>query len=426
MRHTLHLDQTEHKRLQRHLNNNINDTMKLETLPRASAQPTVPRKRWKAPALGLLAVVLAGGTWFIMQPAAKPAPVVAKAEDGKPKIDTYELARGDVAAVAAGMLSVNLPLSGSLTPLAQATVRAKVPGVVVDADVREGMQVTAGQVIARIEQADIAARMAQQQAMLDEANARLSLARKNNQNSQVLLKQNYISQQAYDTTQNSVELAQANVNAARAQLQLAKNALGDTAIRAPLSGIISKRHVQAGEKLSPDMPVFTIVNLQQLTLEAQVPASDIPRIKTGQEVQFRVDGYPGRVFAGKVARINPVTEAGSRSMLVYISVNNADAALSGGMFAKGAITTQKSALMPLVPLAAIRRENNADVVYAVEGNKVVARAVTLGLRNDDEGMAEVTAGLQPGATVMLGKLDGIKPGSKVKLAAAPLVVAAKD
>ncbi len=425
MRQTLHLPRRSTS-ASSVTSNKTNDAMKLETLPRASAQPTVPRQRWKAPAIGVLALALAGGGWYAMQPEKKPAPAAAKAPGGKPKIDTYELARGDVAAVTAGMLAVNLPLSGSLTPLAQATVRAKVPGIVTDADVREGMKVAAGQVIARIEQADLAARVAQQQAMLDEANARLSLARKNSQNSQALLKQNYISQQAYDTTQNSVELAQASVKAAQAQLQLARNALGDTAIRAPLAGIISKRHVQAGEKLSPDMPVFTIVNLQQLTLEAQVPASDIPRIKTGQDVQFRVDGYPGRHFAGKVARINPTTEAGSRSMLVYISVDNADGALSGGMFAKGAITTQKSAQMPLVPLAAVRKDNGADVVYAIEGNQVVARPVTLGLRNEDEGMAEVTSGLQSGATVMLGKLDGIKPGTKVKLAAAPVVVAAKD
>lgn len=401
--------------------------MKLETLPRAPAQPTISRKRWKAPAVGLLVLLLAGGGWYALQPAAKPAAAAKADGEGKPKkIDTYELAKGDIAAVSAGALAVNLPLSGSLTPLTQATVRAKVPGVVMDADIREGTTVAAGQVIARIEQADLAARVAQQQAMLDEANARLSLARKNNQNSQALLKQNYISQQAYDTTQNSVELAQASVKAAQAQLQLAKNALNDTAIRAPMAGIISKRHVQEGEKLSPDMPVFTIVNLRQMTLEAQVPASEIPRIKSGQDVQFRVDGYPGRVFNGKVARINPTTEPGSRSMLVYISVDNADAALSGGMFAKGSITTEKSAVMPLVPLAAVRQENNVDVVYAIEGNKVVAHPVTLGLRNNDDGMAEVKAGLRAGTTVVLGKLDGVKPGSKVKLPATPVVVAAKD
>lgn len=394
--------------------------MKLENLPRAPAQPTVRRKRWKAPVIGLTVLALAGGAWYALRPADKaPAPAMAAGADGKPKVDVYELSRGDVAAVQARALSVNLPLSGSLTPVAQATVKSKVSGVVVESGIREGTAVAAGQMLARLEQSDPSARLAQQQALLDEANARLALARKNNANSGALLKQNYISQQAYDTTQNSVELAQAGVKAAQAQVQLARNALGDTAIRAPLAGIVSKRHVQAGEKLAPDMPVFTIVDLKQLILEAHVPAADIPRVKVGQEVQFRVDGYPNRDFAGKVARINPTTEMGSRAMLVYISVDNADGALSGGMFAKGSITTQKSAVMPLVPLAAVRQENNADVVYKIEGNKVVVQKVTLGLRNDDEGLAEITGGLAAGATVVLGKLDGIKPGVKVKLPGAP-------
>jgi membrane fusion protein (multidrug efflux system) len=399
--------------------------MKIEHLPRAPVQPTVRRLRWKAPAIGLAVLALAGGGWYALKPAP-PAPKaeLAKGPDGQPKVDVYELSKGDVSAVEARALSVSLPLSGSLVPIAQATVKSKVSGLVVESSIREGTPVTAGQVLARLEQADPNARLAQQQAMLDEANARLDLARKSNLNSGALLKQNYISQHAYDTTQNSVALAQASVKAAAAQAQLARNALNDTAIRAPLTGIVSKRHVQAGEKLAPDMPVFTIVNLKQLTLEAQVPASDIPRVKIGQDVSFKVDGYPGRAFGGKVARINPTTELGSRSMMVYISVDNADGALSGGMFAKGSIITQKSSVVPLLPLAAIRQENNVDVVYKVEAGKVVAQAVTLGLRNDDEGLAEITGGLQAGATVLVGKLDGIKPGVKVKLPGAPVKVAA--
>jgi membrane fusion protein (multidrug efflux system) len=184
--------------------------------------------------------------------------------------------------------------------------------------------------------------------------------------------------------------------------------------------VVSKRHVQAGEKVSPDMPVFTIVNLQQLTLEAQVPAAEIPRIKVGQEVQFKVDGFNGRDFTGKVARINPTTEAGSRAMLVYISVANADGALRGGMFAKGSITTDKSAVMPLVPTVALRLDpnapNSAPQVYVIEAGKVVAKPVKTGMRNDDEGLAEVTEGLTKGERVIVAKLEGVKPGQKVKMA----------
>jgi membrane fusion protein (multidrug efflux system) len=187
--------------------------------------------------------------------------------------------------------------------------------------------------------------------------------------------------------------------------------------------VVSKRYVQAGEKVAPDMSVFTIVNLRQLTLEAQVPASEVPRVKVGQDVRFKVDGFPQRDFAGKVARISPTTEAGSRSMLVYISVDNADGALRGGMFAKGGITTEKTAVTPVVALAALRTEKGQQVVYTIEGNKVVAQPVTLGLRNEDEGMAQVTTGLDKGASVIVAKLADVKPGAKVRVGAAPVASA---
>ena len=401
--------------------------MKIETLPLASSTPPPSGRRWRKPRialLALLAIALAGGGWYAMKGKGAPPPAAAAGKKAdKPTV--FELARNDVVTVEARELALRLPLSGSLAPLAQATVKSKVSGVVLDTTVREGMNVAAGQVIARLIDNDARARVAQQAALLKEASARLAMANKNEANSQALLKQNYISQNSFDTTRNSVELAQAAVDAARAQLDLARIALNDTVIRAPLAGVVSKRYVQAGEKLSPDSPVMAIVDLQHLTLDAQVPASDIPRVQVGQDVRFKVDGFDGRAFSGKVVRINPATEPGSRSMLVYISVDNTDQLLRAGMFAKGDITTRKSTPRPLVPLAALRKDGARDVVYRVEGGKVVAQPVELGMRNLDEGMAEVVAGVEAGAVLLAVPLDGVKPGSAVKLANALAAAPAK-
>ncbi|MFC4930395.1 efflux RND transporter periplasmic adaptor subunit [Massilia sp. GCM10023247] len=400
--------------------------MKIETLPLASASPLSTRRRWRKPVIALVLAALAGGGWYAWQGKQAAPPPAAAGKADKPTV--FELAQNDVVTVEARELALRLPLSGSLAPLAQATVKSKVSGVVLETSVREGMSVSAGQVIARLDDADARARVAQQTAMLKEANARLALATKNEANSQALLKQNYISQSSFDTTRNSVELAQAAVDAARAQLDLARIALNDTLIRAPLSGVVSKRFVQAGEKLSPDSPVMAIVDLQHLTLDAQVPASDIPRVQVGQDVRFKVDGFDAREFSGKVARINPAAEPGSRSMLVYISVANSDQLLRAGMFAKGEITTEKSGARPIVPLAALRKDGARDVVYRVDGGKVVAQPVQLGMRNEDEGLAEVTGGVEAGAVLLAVPLEGVKPGSQVKLAKAaqaPVVLAKK-
>ena len=106
-------------------------------------------------------------------------------------------------------------------------------------------------------------------------------------------------------------------------------------------------------------------------------------------------------------------------MLVYIGVDNGDGLLRAGMFAKGAVTTEKSAAHALLPLSAVRAGEGAlrgeDVVYRVDGGKVVAQPVKLGLRNQDEGLVEALDGVQAGATVLALPLDGVKPGSRVKL-----------
>ncbi|MBW3498267.1 efflux RND transporter periplasmic adaptor subunit [Janthinobacterium sp. NKUCC08_JDC] len=393
--------------------------MKNETLPPASPLAATRRRRWRTPVLIFVVLGLAGGGWTVMQSkqqAAKAAEQQASKKEQE-KTPVHELAQGDVAAIDARALSISLPLSGSLAPVTQATIKAKVSGVIEATTLQEGQHVANGQILVRLDAADQRARLTQQQAMLDEAQARLSMASKNEANSQALLKQKYISQTAYDTTQNSVDLARANVKSAAAMLDIARIALADTVIRAPMAGIVSKRHLQAGEKVSPDMPVYTIVNLAQLTLEAPVPSAEIPRIKLGQDVHFKVDGFGARDFAGKVTRINPTTESGSRAMLVYIAVDNGDGALRGGMFAKGSIVTERSPVAPLVPLTAVRNEKQGPVVYALVNNKVVAQPVTLGLRNEDEGYAEVTSGLVPGAKVIVAKLDGVKPGHGVTFAA---------
>ena len=399
--------------------------MKNETTPPIPPLPfsaTRRPRRWRAPVLILLVLGLAGGGWTVMQSkqqSARAAEAQAAKKKEQARTPVHELAQGDVAAIGARALSVSLPLSGSLAPLNQATIKAKVSGEIRETTVQEGQQVSSGQVLLRLDAADQRARLTQQQAMLDEAQARLSMASKNEANSQALLKQKYISQTAYDTTQNSVDLARASVKSAAAMVEIARIALADTVIRAPMAGIVSKRHVQAGEKVAPDMPVYTIVNLAQLTLEAPVPSAEIPRIKIGQEVRFKVDGFGARDFSGKVARINPTTESGSRAMLVYIAVDNGDGALRGGMFAKGSIVTERSIVAPMVPLSALRTEKHGTVVYAVVDNKVVEQSVTLGLRNEDEGSAEVKQGLAPGTRVIVAKLDGVKPGHGVTFGATP-------
>lgn len=372
------------------------------------------RIQWRTPVVTVVALAICSGLWmFYSSKMTAQASTNEKKQADKEVV--YELAAADIASAELKELSAQLPISGSLVPDSQVTVRAKVIAEVADASLQEGMAVQKGQIIARFTAADLHARLTTQEAAVDEAQARLALAQKNRLSNETLLKQNYISQNAYDTTHNGLELAQASLKSALSQKQVAQLALADTQVRSPLDGYISKRHVQAGEKVSPDTALYSIVNLSHMTLEAQVPASEIPRVRTGQKVAFQVDGFGKREFVGKVARINPATETGSRSMMVYIAVDNADAALRGGMFAKGSLVLEKSAPATTVPLTAVRQVNGADVVYQIINDQVKMQTVKLGLRSEDEGKVQIVQGLDAGAVLISSRLDGVKSGSKVKM-----------
>jgi membrane fusion protein (multidrug efflux system) len=373
-------------------------------------QPLPPSKRWMIPVAVIVVIAVAGGV-MSMRPVKPVAPdkVTAPA--------VMELASADVFTVVARDLREQLPVSGALTAQQQAIVKSKVAGEVRDTPLAEGVRVRRGDVVVRLDTADLQARVGVQEGAFDDARARLALANKNRENSNALLKQKFISQNALDTSQNGVDLALAAVKSANAQLDIARRARDDAQVRSPIDGIISKRYVQVGEKAAPDMALFAVVDLSRLILEALVPASDIPRVQVGQGVRFAVDGFDQRVFTGEVVRINPAAETGSRALIVYVAVANADGALKSGMYATGGITLRTAAQVPAVPLAALRSSEGVTSVLRIDNGKIVEQVVQTGLRNEAEGMVEITGGLTPGMQVLAVRLDGIKAGALVKLPA---------
>ena len=273
---------------------------------------------------------------------------------------TLEFTPADVAVVEVKSLTRSIPFSGSLAPVVQTTVKSKVPGEVTRVLVREGEAVKDGQLLAQIDVTDLQSRLDAQVAALEEARARLMIAEKNRMNNQQLLRQKFISQNAYDTAESTFEASAASVRSQEAQLRIARKALDDAAVRAPFAGIVASRTVHPGEKVGVDHAMFTLVDLGRMEIEAPAPAFEVPAVRPGQDATFRVEGFE-RAFEGKVERINPTTEANSRSITLYISVANRDGALKGGMFAKGQIVLDKTEAATVIPATAVREEALAMV-----------------------------------------------------------------
>ena len=191
----------------------------------------------------------------------------------------------------------------------------------------------AGQLLVRVDTADLEARLIERQGQLESAKAQLALAEKTLSTNQKLLKQNFISQNAFDSSESNMNVTRGSVMSAEAQVRLAQNALKDAVATAPLTGIVAKRHVQPGEKVAFDTPLVTVVDLKDIELQAMVPAIDIPELKPGMTVELAVDGFGERKFTGRIERINPSTEPGTRAILVFVGVPNPNNELRGGMFA---------------------------------------------------------------------------------------------
>ena len=375
--------------------------------PRGNGMARGWTRRRAIAAIASLALVAAIGGSVALRIVKKNAEAAAKV--GPPV--TLEFAPGDLARVEPQPLARWLPVSGALQPVRQATVKAKVSGDVKQVTVREGETVQAGQALARIDTADLDAKLIERIGALESAKAQLAMAEKTRASNQMLLKQSFISQNAFDNSESSFRVAEGSVKSAEAQVQLAKNALRDAVAVSPLTGLVGKRHVQPGEKVAFDSPLVTVVDLKDMELQAAVPAVDVPEVTLGMPVELVIDGFGERRFKGRVERINPATEPGTRSILVYVGIPNTDGALRGGMFATGRIALAASAPVPTLPATAIRVEAGQAYVWLLEDGKLVKRMVATGARDDTAGRVEIRTALPAGAPILGARMDNLKEGA---------------
>lgn len=376
--------------------------------------PAAPqrRRRWRLAAAAAAAVALAAGFG-----ARLSSSTPATARD--PQAATVEFAAADLVQAERRALARTLPITGTLWPHAETLVKARAAGELQSLAVREGEAVRRGQTLGRIDPVEARARLAQQQAELEAALAQLQMARKNWTLQQTLLQRQYISRNAFDTTESNHEVAAARVRAAEAALAVAAKGLRDTELLAPIDGIVAQRFARPGERVAVDARVLSLMDLARLEVTVPVPAADIARVRVGQAVRFQVEGYAGREFAGRVERINPAAVQGSRSIDVYVGVDNADGLLRGGLFATGRLTLEELPETVVLPRSAVREEGGRSVVYAIEAGRIARREPRLGAVLAEEGLVQVLEGIAAGTPVVRHNLGALADGASAQVASAP-------
>ena len=368
--------------------------------------------RWLKTALvllALIAVVALGWRGYAARQATR------QAQSAPVKDPVIELSAIDLATAHVVELTSGLPISGALKAVNSAIVKARVPGELQGLTVREGDRVEAGQVIARVESTEYADRVRQAQQQADAAKAQVEIAQRQVDNNAALVRQGFISKTAADNSLASLNTAQANHRAAQAGIDVLRKSLADTVLRAPISGQVSQRLAQPGERVAPEARIVEIVDLSRLELEASVSPADSVAVRVGQQALLRIEGVAQPVPA-TVARINPSAQAGSRSVLIYLTVA-AQPGLRQGLFAQGQLATETQRALA-VPLNAVRTDKPLPYVQVVEGDRIAHRTVQTGVRGEVDGELWVAVqGVADGARVLRGAAGVVREGTQVKLAA---------
>jgi membrane fusion protein, multidrug efflux system len=352
----------------------------------------------------------------IANPTKATPAVVATAEKKNPSL---EFSSSDLWVVAPGEINRSIPLTGSLKAVNQALLKAKIPGELKSFVLREGMSVKAGQVIAEIDATDAKSRIAEREAQLRSSVAQVEQAKRVVESNKALLEKNFISQNAFDLTKSNYDVAVATRDAIAQQLVQSKKSLSDTRVISPITGVIAERFVQPGEKLAIDARVVSVIDLSKMEIEAPVPSSDITSVTIGQTVTLQVEGVSGEQL-GKITRIAPTTQSGTRSIPIYITLENKNPAIRGGMFAQGNLAVESKKNVIVIPLAALREAAGRNFVYVNADGVIAEREIKIGLRDDrasaangSSGVAEITQGLKVGDEIVAVNLGPLAVGATV-------------
>jgi RND family efflux transporter MFP subunit len=344
-----------------------------------------------------------------------------KAEDSAAKKTArpaLEFSQRDVVQLRPQRLAYRLTLPGTVQAVSQSTVRAKLAAELKRVNVREGERVAAGQIVAEFDTAQIRAQLAERAAALASARAQLRMTQRTRQTNAQLVKQNFISQNAFDSADTANDAQVAAVAVTQAQLEQTQIMLNDAVVRAPISGIVAKRFVQPGEKVGFDAPLLAIVDLSQLEVQAQAAVADVFRIRTGMPAEVLVEGAGEGKLEGRVERINPSAETGTRTINLYVSIRDEAARLRTGMFARVVLTIAPENEVPALPLAALRGDEGQQYVWVIAGGKLAQRAIGAGARDDRAQLVEIVSGLKPGEWVLASKFDNLKDGLAAKVTGA--------
>ena len=373
-------------------------------------------KRWIKWGVALVVAVLIA-TGVMRALSSRQAQQQALVAAGSAKdLGSVEVAATDVVTAQTRELGQGLAISGSLRAVNTAVIKARVAGELQGLSLREGDFVKAGQVVARVDASEYQSRVRQAREQAESAKAQVNAAQRQYDNNKALVDQGFISKTALDTSLANLNAAQSTYQAALAGAEVAAKALQDTVLKSPIAGQVSQRLAQPGERVGIDAKIVEVVDLSRLELEASLGAQEAMDVRVGQSARLQIEGSR-QIVNAKVVRVNPSAQAGSRSVLVYLGLDNASGTalpLRQGLFAQGTLDSARASVLAL-PLSSVRTDKPQPYVQAIDKGHVIYKTVEMGMRGTSDGEALVAVkGLADGTAVIRGNIGILREGTQVR------------
>jgi RND family efflux transporter MFP subunit len=334
-----------------------------------------------------------------------------EASASQPAREAAAPVRVQTAAVTQRPMPEYLTLTGTLRASAESDIAADANGKVVGTYVERGQPVKRGQVVAIVDSrgAALAATAAAAQARM--AQSQLEEARRDCERVKHLLDTGAISQAEYDRQTSACTSQQWSAAAAEAQQASATKLVGDANIRAPFDGIIGERYINVGQYVQASTRVASVYAPDPLRLELTVPEANVSAVKQDMTVGFTVTAFGDAAFTGRVKFISPNIRESTRDLVVEALVPNPDARLKPGMFSVAKVPLGDR-VVPVVPVAAVVRDDAGARVFVVYGKEIQERLVQLGEVQGDA--VAVTSGVKVGESVVVQPGPDVRDGARVE------------
>lgn len=377
----------------------------------AAASPLVRRRRlWPAVAL----VLVTGGISILLVDRLAPSPVAAAIETGKtPRI--MQLHLSEIVTVQPQRIEEIVKLTGTVHPAQEAAIAAQVGGLAETVAVRPGDHVEAGQLLVEVGTTDLRLQLEQQRTTMMSSGVQLRAAETTLERTKLLFDKELAAQATLDAAQAEVDQLVATIASQQSQVALAEANLLRARVTAPFSGVVATRAIEPGQIVSPGTTMLSIVDLSTVRVEVVVPLKDTARIRAGQPVLLTVQGMPEETFISIVDRVNPIAEAGTRSIKVYLTLDNPDGLLRGGMFVTGGIVVRQEDDVLAVPTTAIQIRDQASYVLAVVDGVLQERRIEIGSEWPASTLVEARSGLAAGEVIVGTTLSGLADGATVTI-----------